>query len=122
MEQVNTPYFSIIIPVYNGLSHELPTCLDSIWNQPLDKDLYEVICVDDCSTDHTREWLDKEAEMRPNLKIIKNDINIRQGGGETKASDRHRENIFCSSTRTTIIIPAFFLRYTNICKKTIWKF
>lgn len=82
MKPVNTPYFSIIIPVYNGLSHDLPTCLNSIWNQPLDKELYEVICVDDCSTDHTREWLDKEAESHPNLSIIKNITNIRQGGGE----------------------------------------
>lgn len=80
----NAPYFSIIIPVYNGLSHELPICLDSIWNQPLDKELYEVICVDDCSTDHTREWLDKETEVHPNLKVIKNNINIRQGGGRNK--------------------------------------
>ena len=84
METKNTPYFSIIIPVYNGLSHDLPICLDSIWNQPLDKDLYEVICVDDNSTDHTREWLDKETEVHPNLKVIKNNINIRQGGGRNK--------------------------------------
>lgn len=118
----NAPYFSIIIPVYNGLSHELPICLDSIWNQPLDKELYEVICVDDCSTDHTREWLDKETEVHPNLKVIKNNINIRQGGGETKVSNRHKGNISYSSIRTITIIPAFFLRYTNICAKTIWKF
>ena len=32
-------FFSIIIPVYNGLSHDLQICLDSIWNQPLDNNL-----------------------------------------------------------------------------------
>lgn len=52
MTEMN-PFFSIVIPVYNGLSHDLPVCLDSIWNQPLSKNLYEVICVDDCSTDDT---------------------------------------------------------------------
>ena len=43
---MNSPFFSIIIPVYNGLSHDLPICLESIWNQPLSASLYEVICVD----------------------------------------------------------------------------
>lgn len=90
----NAPYFSIIIPVYNGLSHELPICLDSIWNQPLDKELYEVICVDDCSTDHTREWLDKETEVHPNLKVIKNNINIRQGGGEKQRCQTGTRGIY----------------------------
>ena len=48
------PFFSIIIPVYNGVSHDLQSCLESIWKQPLGKQLYEVICVDDCSKDNTR--------------------------------------------------------------------
>ena len=78
---MNSPFFSIIIPVYNGLSHDLPICLESIWNQPLSASLYEVICVDDCSTDDTREWLDEEATKHNNLRIIKHTVNKRQGGG-----------------------------------------
>ncbi len=82
---MSTPFFSIVIPVYNGLTHDLPICLDSIWNQPLDKELYEVICVDDCSTDNTRAWLKEQKELHKNLHIIENQVNIRQGGVETKA-------------------------------------
>ena len=78
---MNSPFFSIIIPVYNGLSHGLPICLKSIWQQPLSPSLYEVICVDDCSTDDTREWLDEEATKHSNLRIIKHTVNKRQGGG-----------------------------------------
>ena len=78
---MQTPFFSIVIPVYNGLTHDLPRCLDSIWNQPLDKELYEVICVDDCSTDNTRAWLKEQQNTHRNLHIIENEINIRQGGG-----------------------------------------
>ena len=78
---MNSPFFSIIIPVYNGLSHDLPICLESIWQQPLSPSLYEVICVDDCSTDDTREWLDEEATKHSNLRIIKHTVNKRQGGG-----------------------------------------
>lgn len=79
---MNTPFFSIVIPVYNGLSHDLSICLDSIWNQLIDVSLYEVICVDDCSTDNTRDWLKEEQEKHNNLIIIENKENLRQGGGE----------------------------------------
>lgn len=81
---MNTPFFSIIIPVYNGLTHDLPVCLNSIWEQSLDKQLYEVICVDDCSTDGTRQWLKEEQSKHPNLIVIENERNIRQGGSRNK--------------------------------------
>ena len=74
-------FLSIIIPVYNGLTHDLPICLESIWLQPLDPSQYEVICVDDCSTDDTRRWLDEEAAKHSNMRVIKHSVNKRQGGG-----------------------------------------
>lgn len=77
---MDIPFFSIIIPVYNGLSHDLPICLDSIWSQPIDTSLYEVICVDDCSIDATREWLREQVINHCNLFIVENEVNIRQGG------------------------------------------
>lgn len=79
-----TPFFSIIIPVYNGLTHDLPICLDSIWSQSLDKGLYEVICIDDCSTDGTRQWLKEQQCKHHNLQIIENEKNVRQGGARNK--------------------------------------
>lgn len=76
------PFFSIIIPVYNGKSNNLPECLSSIWKQPLDDKLYEVICVDDCSTDNTKEYLFQEQKIHKNLKTIYNSENLRQGGAK----------------------------------------
>lgn len=78
------PFLSIIIPVYNGLTNGLPKCLDSIWEQPLDKKTYEVICVDDCSTDSTRSWLKRQQEEHDNLVVIENEKNIRQGGARNR--------------------------------------
>lgn len=43
---------SIIIPVYNGVK-EIGRCLDSIYSQALTEDQFEVICVDDASTDES---------------------------------------------------------------------
>ena len=46
------PFFSIIIPTYN-YAHRLPRVLDSIYAQGGDD--YEIVVVDDGSTDHTPE-------------------------------------------------------------------
>ena len=78
------PFFSIIIPIYNGLSHDLPICLSHIWSQPLDADLYEVICIDDCSTDGSVAWLKQQQAEHPNLLILENERNLRQGGARNR--------------------------------------
>ena len=70
---------SIIIPVYNGAKH-ITNCLNSIWAQELCADDYEVICVDDCSTDNTVEVLNKISKGNKNLRVIKNKANRRAGG------------------------------------------
>lgn len=74
------PFFSIIIPVYNGLSNYLNECLDSIWRQPIPEDVYEVICIDDCSSDNSFIWLINEQTIHHNLVVYKNESNCRQGG------------------------------------------
>ncbi len=49
-----TPRFSVIVPVYNGEAH-LDECLRRLCNQTVPRDEYEVIVVDDGSTDATPE-------------------------------------------------------------------
>lgn len=70
---------SIVIPVYNGANH-IAKCLDSIWVQGLDTNEYEVICVNDCSTDNTQETLTRICREHSNLRLIKNETNRRAGG------------------------------------------
>ncbi len=70
---------SIVIPVYNGAKN-ISKCLDSIWTQNMNEYEYEVICVDDCSTDNTTAVLEKIKQEHDNLRIIKNDKNRRAGG------------------------------------------
>lgn len=59
--------FSIIIPVYNVESY-LVQCLDSVLEQTL-KD-FEVICVNDGSTDNSLQILEKYASKDERIKII----------------------------------------------------
>lgn len=70
---IDNKLFSIIIPVYN-VEKYLIRCLDSIFNQKCDFD-FEVIVVDDCSTDGSLYIL-KEYEKRfNNLVIVQHTIN-----------------------------------------------
>jgi glycosyltransferase involved in cell wall biosynthesis len=51
---MSRPKISVIIPAYNE-ERLLPGCLDSIMNLDYDKELIEIIVVDNGSTDRTRE-------------------------------------------------------------------
>ncbi|MFR9545781.1 MAG: glycosyltransferase family 2 protein [Rikenellaceae bacterium] len=70
---------SIVIPVYNGAKY-ISTCLDSIWCQGLNEGEYEVICVDDCSTDNTYDYLLSLAAAHSNMRVLQNAENLRAGG------------------------------------------
>jgi len=65
--------FSIIIPTYNR-SHFLPITLESVSNQTYQGE-YEIIVVDDGSTDNTQEILGKWIKREPRLKVIRHKIN-----------------------------------------------
>lgn len=72
-------FFSIIIPIYNGEQY-IKNCLDSIYQQGLGEDDFEVICVNDASTDHTGDVISNYACSHYNLKLITHENNRRQGG------------------------------------------
>lgn len=59
---------SVVIPVYNTGPY-LRECLDSVVEQTLDAELYEVIAIDDGSTDSSPAILDEYAERVPNVRI-----------------------------------------------------
>ena len=52
------PKISIIIPVYNN-EKDLPICLDSVLHQSYPRDKYEVIVIDNNSTDNTAKVIKK---------------------------------------------------------------
>jgi len=54
MTQVNGPRASVIIPAYNA-SETIEACLLALWRQTVAREVYEVIVVDDGSTDNTAD-------------------------------------------------------------------
>lgn len=60
---------SIIIPMYN-VEKYIGKCLDSCLNQDLPKDEYEIIVVDDGSTDNSKLIVEKYSTINNNIVII----------------------------------------------------
>ena len=67
------PLVSLLMPAYNGVSF-IKAAIDSVKNQTYDA--WEIIVVDDGSTDGTWELAAKLSESDTRIKVIKNDKNL----------------------------------------------
>ena len=78
-----TPFshFSIIVPVYNG-AESIETCLAALVNQDYPKDKYEIIVVNDGSTDNTPEIVSRYPVRLINLNSNKGRIIARNVGAK----------------------------------------
>ena len=73
---------SVIVPVYNmAADKKLEYCLESLVNQTIED--YEIIAVDDCSTDNSLEILRSYEKKYPEkFKVIASPVNKKQGGAK----------------------------------------
>ena len=87
--------FSVVIPTYNRLPI-LRKCLNGLEAQrglgPADE--FEVVLVDDGSTDGTVEWLQQEAEAYPHVRLV-----CQEHGGPALG-----RNLGVSSARGEVIV------------------
>ena len=63
---------SIIVPVYN-VEEYLNKCLDSLFSQKFDS--FEIICVNDCSTDSSLDILHSYSQKYTNCHVLNNETN-----------------------------------------------
>lgn len=68
----NTILLSFCLPVYNVESY-LEQCIDSILGQNLES--FEIVCIDDCSTDGSYKKLLNLREIHPEIRISRNEHN-----------------------------------------------
>jgi len=66
---MNSCFLSFIVPVYNAQTH-LSACLDSLLNQDLPKDTYEIVCVNDGSRDESTAILREYLHANPNIILV----------------------------------------------------
>jgi glycosyltransferase involved in cell wall biosynthesis len=69
---VNAPVISLILPVYNG-ERFLRESLNSVFAQTFAD--FELIAVDDCSTDATPQILAEYAAREPRMRVLTNSVN-----------------------------------------------
>lgn len=90
---------SIIVPVYNR-ENLIKPCINSINAQTLDKSRWEVIFVDDASTDRSIEAIEELIDKNINYKIIKREV------PSGNASAPRNEGIKASSGRYVFFLDS----------------
>lgn len=75
---MNNLILSIIIPVYN-VEQYIAECLDSVYMQDIDESMYEVICVNDASTDKSQSIVEAYGQKHKNLVLINHPRNLKLG-------------------------------------------
>lgn len=110
------PIISVIVPVFNTPKKLLQRCIDSLLNQTLDN--IEFIFVDDKSTDDSLNYLRNVESLHPQIRVIAQDENKRQGGARNTGIKAAKSDLigFCDSD--DFIEPTM---YEKLYKKLISK-
>ncbi|MBF0611321.1 MAG: glycosyltransferase family 2 protein [Magnetococcales bacterium] len=81
-QKVFEPEITVMVPVFNAQKY-LSNCLKSILSQTFIH--FEVVCVDDCSTDGSWEILQHYARMDPRIIPVRHKENRGEGGARNTA-------------------------------------
>ena len=102
-------FLSVVIPTYNRMPI-LRQCLAALEQQRLEPplDRYEVVLVDDGSTDDTVRWLDANASAFPHLRLIRQD----HGGpaeGRNRGVEHANGDVIVFIDSDLVVTPTFLL-------------
>ena len=73
--EMNITKLTVAIPNYNG-GNNLKRAIESCRNIKFTKKNYEILVVDNKSTDNSLQIVDNLKEEFPNLRLIKNETNV----------------------------------------------
>lgn len=108
---------SVIVPAYN-LEKYIGDCIDSVLNQSLKN--VELILVDDCSTDHTKEVIKEYIECKTSIDIIllENDKNEDAGYSRNRGLDIARGEYLLFLDGDDMLEPNALERLYSVCRET----
>lgn len=111
---------SIIVPVYNMASEgKLKFCLDSLLHQSLPEKDYEVIAVDDASTDNSFEILrDYEKSYGDRFHALQSPENRRQGGAKNLGLQQAKGNWIGFIDSDDWIAPDMYVKLLKKAEET----
>lgn len=109
---------SVIVPVYNMAADEkLTWCLNSLIGQNISD--YEIIAVDDCSTDQSLEILREYEKKYPDkLQVIASPENKKQGGAKNLGLERAKGEWIGFIDSDDWVTPDFYEKLLDRAEKT----
>ena len=109
---------SIIVPVYNmAADGKLNFCLDSLIGQTITD--YEIIAVDDCSTDRSLDILKEyEAKYPDKFRAIHSPVNKRQGGAKNIGIREAKGEWIGFIDSDDWVVPEFYERLLTRAEET----
>ena len=110
-------WLSFIVPVYN-VEDYLSECVDSLLNQDVPSELYEIILYDDGSTDGSLRIAQKYGADYANIRVF---THLNSGAAETrKPLKRRSANTSGLLTAMISLLPACCLVFMRRPAKAIW--
>ena len=107
---------SIIIPFYN-VERYIAECLDSVYQQDIPKEEYEVICVNDGSPDHSRDIVLKYQKQHSNLVLVEHEVNKKLGAARNTGRSFARGKYIWNVDSDDKIVPNCLGKLLQVCEE-----
>lgn len=104
---------SFILPCYNVAPY-VRRCLESIENQDIERCEYEIICVDDCSTDSTIDTIKECQAKYDNIILHCHEFNKNAGGARNTGIDKAKGDYIWFVDPDDSIMPNVLSRVYSI--------
>lgn len=111
-----TTRLSIVIPFYN-VEKYIAECLDSVYNQDIPEEEYEVICVNDASPDGSREIVLDYQKRHTNLVLVEHEVNKKLGAARNTGRRIARGKYLWNVDSDDMIAPNCLGEILNECEK-----
>ena len=109
------PKISLIMSVYNGEDY-LEEAIESVLNQTF-RD-FELIVINDCSTDSTSQILERFAQQDCRVKVHTNAVNLRLPSSLNKAITWRKASILPEWTQTIFVFRTDWKSSLRLWKRT----
>ncbi|HEY5922914.1 MAG TPA: glycosyltransferase [Kofleriaceae bacterium] len=98
------PTITVVVPLFNE-GRSIYDTIVSLVNLDYPQHKLEVTVVDDCSTDDSYEWATKAASEYPNVRVIRNAVNMGKRKGINAAVRASTAEIIVSVDSDVIVFP-----------------
>lgn len=107
---------SIIIPFYN-VEQYIAQCLDSVYNQDIPEEDYEVICVNDGSPDRSRDIVMEYQKQHKNLILVEHEHNKKLGAARNTGRAIAQGKYIWNVDSDDLIVPNCLGRILSVCEQ-----